>query len=345
MSSGTDPAPRADWRTLFLTLDPAWPTISGADLRNWQNAVAASAIGPVATASVTAAVETPPAPVTAYALTDRPPGSVWRQAPTAAAADLLVPDEARDGLRRAIDDFAPNAIVVEHPALVALAAERPRTVRLIADLHNIELVAEARAAAARFFLSPRRWRAARAARASARAERAIAAAVDAVWVCSREEAARLAPMAGSTPVHVVPNGTPRAGSTPDALYPMRPEPRDTVVLLMTGHLGYPPNVDAAGWLANRILPALRHRIDARLVLAGRSPAPAVRALNACPRSASSPTRTTWSRSWPTPTSPSCPSDWAAARASRRSKPSRAVCPWSRRASRSKASTDRRPAFQ
>ena len=71
VSSGTDPAPRADWRTLFLTLDPAWPTISGADLRNWQNAVAASAIGPVATASVTAAVETPPAPVTAYALTER----------------------------------------------------------------------------------------------------------------------------------------------------------------------------------------------------------------------------------------------------------------------------------
>ena len=37
-----------------------------------------------------------------------------------------------------------------------------------------------------------------------------------------------------------------------------------------------------GEFANRILPALRHRIDARLVLAGRSPAPAVRALNALP---------------------------------------------------------------
>lgn len=34
-------------RTLFVTVDPAHPPVSGADLRSWQNALAASALGEV----------------------------------------------------------------------------------------------------------------------------------------------------------------------------------------------------------------------------------------------------------------------------------------------------------
>jgi glycosyltransferase involved in cell wall biosynthesis len=269
-------------RSLFLTLDPAWPAVSGVDLRNWQNATAAATLGSVALASVTAAVETPPSAVAIYSLTARPEGSVWRQAPTLAQADLLVPTEADDALRRAIADFVPDTLVVEHPALVDLALasrDRAPAMRIVVDLHNIESVSDARTASTHAFVNPRRWRAARAARGSARAERRIAAVADAVWVCSREEEARLRSLAGAVPpVHVVPNGIPRLSPVPGALEPIRPVPNGDVTLVLAAHLGYPPNVDAARRLARRILPAVWKRLNARLVLAGRSPARAVRAL-------------------------------------------------------------------
>jgi glycosyltransferase involved in cell wall biosynthesis len=55
------------------------------------------------------------------------------------------------------------------------------------------------------------------------------------------------------------------------------------VILFVGHLGYAPNVDAATRLAGAILPRIRHALpDTRLVLAGRSPGPAVKALAAMP---------------------------------------------------------------
>jgi hypothetical protein len=38
-------------KTLFVSVDPAFPPVSGADLRNWQNVIAASELGPVSFAS------------------------------------------------------------------------------------------------------------------------------------------------------------------------------------------------------------------------------------------------------------------------------------------------------
>jgi glycosyltransferase involved in cell wall biosynthesis len=249
-------------------------------LRNWQNAEAASALGPVAVASVTLATETPPIPVAIHSLTDIPLGGVWRQSPTMAQADLLIPDQASAALRRVIAEFSPTAIVVEHPALVALAAsERPPSTRLVADLHNIESVADARTASAHPIVSLRRWRAARAARASQWAERAIAAATDAVWACSKEEESRFRTITQTaSPIHVVPNGVPRTDTHPAGPGPLRIGRQVGIDLVFSGHLAYPPNVDAVRWLAREILPALSHSAEVRLVLAGRSPAPAVQAL-------------------------------------------------------------------
>ncbi len=281
--SDAAPGPPSGMRTLVLTLDATWPAISGADLRNWQNAEAASALGPVALASVTAATGPPPAPIASYSLTDRPLGSVWRQAPTTAPADLIIPDDARDGLRRAIEAFAPDTLLVEHPALAGLAAEvRGLGMRLVVDLHNVDSAAESRMASALPFTSRRRWRTRQASRASMKAERAIAAAADAVWVCSGDEEVRFRSLAPSPPVHVVPNGIPRSRILSAGLPVMREAAPGEIRLLFVGHLGYPPNVDAAQWLARDILPALRERLDARLVLAGRSPAPDVQALDADP---------------------------------------------------------------
>ncbi len=77
---------------------------------------------------------------------------------------------------------------------------------------------------------------------------------------------RLAPV-------VVTNGVDTAWFAPDG------RPRDPRTILFTGAMGYAPNVDAAVFAATRVLPLVREtRPEARLVLAGRDPAPAVEAL-------------------------------------------------------------------
>lgn len=53
--------------------------------------------------------------------------------------------------------------------------------------------------------------------------------------------------------------------------------REANTLLFPAHLAYPPNVDAVLWLLDQIWPRLRRaKPQARLILAGRDPAPAVR---------------------------------------------------------------------
>ncbi|AMJ65831.1 glycosyltransferase [Hymenobacter sp. PAMC 26628] len=74
-------------------------------------------------------------------------------------------------------------------------------------------------------------------------------------------------------VHLVPNGI--------ALDVFRPQPGapKTYDLLFCGNMGYHPNVDAACWLAEHILPLVqRHHPGARLLVAGTTPAARVRAL-------------------------------------------------------------------
>lgn len=72
-------------------------------------------------------------------------------------------------------------------------------------------------------------------------------------------------------VDPIPNGAPRPGAAADPT----PEP----VLAFVGSLDYPPNVDAARFLADRVLPAVRRTVpEARLVIAGRRPLPDVAAL-------------------------------------------------------------------
>ena len=85
---------------------------------------------------------------------------------------------------------------------------------------------------------------------------------------SEKERARLAP--GARSVLVCPNGR-----EPSAVLPESPEP--TVAFVAT--MGWAPNVDAAVWLGREIWPAVLARVpEARLLLVGKDPAPAVLAL-------------------------------------------------------------------
>ena len=66
---------------------------------------------------------------------------------------------------------------------------------------------------------------------------------------------------------VIPNGVD------SDYYAIRPEiERDRRLMLFTGTLSYPPNVTAAAFLANDVLPRVRREVlDAQLVIAGRNP--------------------------------------------------------------------------
>jgi glycosyltransferase involved in cell wall biosynthesis len=152
-----------------------------------------------------------------------------------------------------------------------------RLPRLIFDDHNAEYELQ-RSAAEVDRRTRSRWpRAAYSyvqARRLRRREALYACAADLTLTVSAEDARaieRIAP--GVRPV-VVANGvdcssSPRPGRSPV----------DVPTLLFTGKLDYRPNVDACEWLVREIMPLVwQDRPEARVVLAGRDPAPGVRDL-------------------------------------------------------------------
>jgi glycosyltransferase involved in cell wall biosynthesis len=104
--------------------------------------------------------------------------------------------------------------------------------------------------------------------------------VDRVWVCSDEDRERLMTLfPHKVPVDVVPNGIPHASDIPETLPTEAAADNGFPVILFVGHLDYPPNVDAAKRLAGIIFPRVQQAFPAAtLVVAGRRPKPAVRAL-------------------------------------------------------------------
>ncbi|MEW9834370.1 glycosyltransferase [Mesorhizobium marinum] len=274
-------------RILILTADPAFPPVSGGDLRNHQNATAAARFGEVVVVSV--------APLEAEALNTngfriealstknepRSPSLGGRRT----SIEVRIPQVALARLRALVDDFRPDTIIVEGIPLFALLKPlRTLVPRLIVDMHNVESELVGRIGARPSFVArllPERWSDQGRIR---RRERLAIAMADRVWVCSEADRNLLAELfGGRTPVDVVPNGIPR----PERIPAILPAPADNSagwpVLLFIGHLGYQPNVVAAERLAASILPSVRRAFpSARLILAGRSPHPRVAGLVALP---------------------------------------------------------------
>jgi glycosyltransferase involved in cell wall biosynthesis len=102
-----------------------------------------------------------------------------------------------------------------------------------------------------------------------RLERRLLRVADIVSVVSETDRARLPPTRGR--VIVCPNGHEH----PELLPWRTNEPTAVFV----AQLGWKPNVDGALWLGRKVWPLVRAvRPDARLLLVGRQPAPAVRGL-------------------------------------------------------------------
>ena len=101
------------------------------------------------------------------------------------------------------------------------------------------------------------------------------AAADAVVVVSEDDAAVLRRLDPRIDPVVVTNGV-------DLGHFARPpgqERQGRHVVLLTGAMHYPPNVDAARFLVQEVLPELQRKVGtASVVIAGRYPAPAVQAL-------------------------------------------------------------------
>ncbi|MGN6464181.1 MAG: glycosyltransferase family 4 protein [Rhizobiaceae bacterium] len=266
-------------RTLILTYDPAYPAISGADLRNYQNALAASDLGPTMLVSIRAVARATAGNDIAMAGLEiagepRGPSMVSRRTD----AERRIPLAARSRLLWQVRKFRPDAIIVEGIGLGALLEPlRPFARLLVLDMHNIESDLRARIREGKSFserLLPSRFRQRK---RIERQETDALRVVDRVWVCSDADRLRLERIAtAAIPIDVVMNGIPRAGEIP-AVLPALPGRSDGwPVMLFIAHLGYKPNIEACERLARNIFPAIRKKFPkARLILAGRSPKPVV----------------------------------------------------------------------
>lgn len=262
-------------RILFLAAHPAFPAITGADLRNWQNAAAAARLGDVRFVSVLAGPEgaANPAGIDMRHL-GGDAASLYRPVAGQSSIDLHIEPRMMSAFAAMLADFRPDTVVVEHLGLhpfLPLVAESGA--RLVLDLHNVESHLAAQIPLRRDWFGGKRRRDSR---AIAAIEDAAIAMADQVWCCSSDDAGRLAARGLGEP-RVVPNGMPRPETVPTALPPAAPAPGPE--LLFVGHLGYKPNIAACERLARKILPRLRRRLpDARLTLAGRQPARRIRRL-------------------------------------------------------------------
>lgn len=160
----------------------------------------------------------------------------------------------------------PDVLVIEYAQLAPLVrnVHAPLTVL---SMHNVE--SDLVASVARSRGGPTRALLLAEAAGVRRLERRLLRLADVVSVVSEADGARLPPTHGR--VLICPNGHEH----PDLL----PWRGNESAVVFVGQLGWTPNVDGALWLGRRVWPLVRAaRPDARLLLVGREPAPAVRDL-------------------------------------------------------------------
>jgi glycosyltransferase involved in cell wall biosynthesis len=272
----------SDSPVLILSVDPAWPPVSGADLRNWRTALAAVREHPVVAVSLWSHHDAPSntAGVQIANLGGAHASEIYRKPPHGTPIDVTLPEGARQAFIDLLRHHRPGVVIFESLALRQLLdAPELAAARVVLDMHNIEsaLFASGKSRLGRLLRLGRKLQSIRA------AEQAALATADEVWVCSALDRDRLERLhAPAIPVHVVQNSVPStfggtATGTADRVGQNLQGPR----ILFVGHLSYRPNVTAAEWLAKAIMPALRRKLPgASLVLAGRSPHRRVRALAA-----------------------------------------------------------------
>jgi glycosyltransferase involved in cell wall biosynthesis len=282
---------------LFVAAVPPWPVGSGNTQRMNHVISGLSAVGEVDVLNFsdpwrTRVDEPPSKAVRRWVQLDRPPVrgyARWIEALGPARKPLGVAGRRLGPATRiGMLDWAYDVVWVHRADVFALLEARlpfgPRVVDFD-DLEDHKLAARARLVASepgsRRWIDPLRTARTLLTRRDAvlwrRLQTQISNRVDAVVVTSQLDASRLAANAGA-PVLVVPNGADDPG--PEVPRPARGKHAATVVFF--GLLTYPPNVDAAVFLAERVAPELRRRLpDLRVRFVGRA-SDRVKALHAPP---------------------------------------------------------------
>jgi glycosyltransferase involved in cell wall biosynthesis len=218
-----------------------------------------------------------------------PPAGRGRLARAARALVDPAPDLARrlssDAYRRRLAEALaaerPDVVQIEALEMVPhwLATRRVGGPAAVLDAHNAEWILQQRhgrtdaldgraIGAAYSLLQARKLR---------RYEGRALDAADAVVCVSAEDARALRSVGCPRRLAIVPNGVDVGAM------PRRPAEPAGETVLFTGTMDYRPNVDAARWFVTEVWPLVRRaRPAARFVIAGRDPAPSVRALGARP---------------------------------------------------------------
>jgi len=171
-------------------------------------------------------------------------------------------------MQRALEStkaWKPDLVLLEYSLLATFLPEVRRTfpgVPVIVDAHNAEATLLAEIARASGGLRGRMENRMRA-WWFRRIEGVMVPRADEVWAASEADAAALRAM-GSHRVRVIPNAVDT-----DAYAPASEAGQD--VLVFTGTMDYPPNIDGAEWLCRGILPAVRREVPGiHLYLVGKS---------------------------------------------------------------------------
>ncbi|MGY6501048.1 MAG: glycosyltransferase family 4 protein [Acidimicrobiales bacterium] len=182
--------------------------------------------------------------------------------------DSLARSPLPDAIVDAAAEFRPDVVHVETGAL-AIVADRVSAPVVVVPLDANDLNAAAarlvaggpvgRALASR---EAKRWR---------RFESTYARC-DAVVVVGERDAEMLRVTDPRLRPHVIPNGVDTEWFGPGE------DDERTTDIVVHGAMDYPPNIDAAIFAATEILPLVRRHRDVRLVIAGRDPVEAIRAL-------------------------------------------------------------------
>jgi glycosyltransferase involved in cell wall biosynthesis len=165
-------------------------------------------------------------------------------------------------LRAELERLPPHDVVCVEHHILAPVISRTRHSRWALTMHFVP----SEVASHHTRIAPnswQRWLWRRERSKARRYERWIMSSYDVVFAVSDDDAIALS---GGV---VVPNGVDTSRFSPT---PVPHEPG----LVMTGTLGYRPNVDAARWFCAEVLPLIRREVpSASLMLVGRDPAPEV----------------------------------------------------------------------
>lgn len=205
--------------------------------------------------------------------------SWWRR--RGRPADTLINDEAfahmAPGVNQAFQEGAWHVVAVVQSSCADMIRHVPRHLVSVLVMHDIRArLYERRAEVATSAFA--RWRLRREARRYAAFERASCRQFDLVVTVSSEDARWVA--ANYQPRRVYPLRLP---VDHDHFSPADPDSEIPGLIVFTGLLNHPPNVDAAVHFARVVLPLVRAtRPDAQFRIVGRNPTADVLALNELP---------------------------------------------------------------